>query len=83
VASAPTQLYTKAELRQLETKGPQPKSTDKSAQETAAALAPSEGRGEVANGEKIGLTRVPPRTAIAGQLIRLWVEGGLELVSKL
>jgi NAD+ diphosphatase len=51
--------------------------------ESEAALAPSEGRAEVIEGEKKGLTRVPPDSAIAGQLIRLWAAGGVELVSKL
>ena len=54
-------------------------------QETANALAPSErkpGEGD-AEGDKRGLTRVPPETAIAGRLIRLWASGGLDLVSRL
>jgi len=52
--------------------------------ETANALAPSERKPEeVQKGDGKGLTRVPPDTAIAGQLIRLWVKGGIDLVSKL
>jgi NAD+ diphosphatase len=57
----------------------------KSAQETANALAPSERtetEGNLAGSGK-GLTRVPPDTAIAGQLVRLWAYGGVDLVSKL
>ena len=53
-------------------------------QETANALAPSERKEEAGEGGKNeGLTRVPPETAIAGQLIRLWASGGVELVSQL
>jgi NAD+ diphosphatase len=55
---------------------------------TANALAPSEdaGRKEVDAESKKGrqgmeLTRVPPDTAIAGMLIRTWVNGGVELAS--
>lgn len=52
--------------------------------ESEAALAPSENKsGEVVQGGENGLTRVPPGSAIAGQLIRLWAAGGVELVSKL
>lgn len=52
--------------------------------ESEAALAPSEKKaGEVVQGGEKGLTRVPPDSAIAGQLIRLWAAGGVELVSKL
>ena len=69
------QFLSKADLKQLDKS-----QTDK---ESEAALAPSEGRGEVGQGEKMGLTRVPPDSAIAGQLIRLWAAGGVELVSKL
>ena len=54
----------------------------KSDAETANALAPSEGRVEQGE-EVVGLTRVPPVTAIAGNLIRHWANGGLDLVSKL
>jgi NAD+ diphosphatase len=55
-----------------------------SEQELANALAPAEGKPDgVAHGPLEGLTRVPPATAIAGQLIRVWAEGRLELVSKL
>ncbi|RSH82253.1 NADH pyrophosphatase [Saitozyma podzolica] len=56
-----------------------------SEQELANALAPAEGKpdGVAQKGPLEGLTRVPPATAIAGQLIRVWAEGKLELVSKL
>ena len=68
--------YSKAELKSLEAK-------TTADQESANALAPSERtEGEVEVGN-VGLTRVPPVTAIAGNLIRLWASGGLELVSKL
>jgi NAD+ diphosphatase len=58
--------------------------------ETSAALAPSEGavagtEAAVTDGKRVkdqsegGLRfRVPPTTAIAGQLIKLWADGGLE-----
>jgi len=70
--------YSKAELKGLEDKA-------KSDQETANALAPTERKeGESQDGSKVeGLTRVPPMTASAGNLIRLWASGGLDLVSKL
>lgn len=55
---------------------------------TANALAPSEDQGKKdvdAEGKKgrqgMELTRVPPDTAIAGMLIRTWVNGGVELAS--
>lgn len=60
-------------------------SNAKSDQETANALAPSErkdGEGK-REGDGKGLTRVPPDTAIAGQLIRLWASGGIDKVSRL
>lgn len=71
--------YTPAELKKLE---------DKSAsnQTTAAALAPAERKpGDVSSssGHEMGVTRLPPATAIAGVLIREWAKGGLDLVSKL
>jgi NAD+ diphosphatase len=55
---------------------------------TAGALAPSEKKEGEGEGEEKGkagmeLTRVPPDTAIAGMLIRTWVNGGVDLVSKL
>jgi NAD+ diphosphatase len=50
--------------------------------EQAAALAPANATGDnVVSG--VGLTRVPPTTAIAGQLVALWAQGDLDLVSKL
>lgn len=57
----------------------------KDAQATAGALAPSERKeGDMVKEQEVkGLTRVPPDTAIAGNLIRLWASGGLDLVSKL
>ncbi|CAD6573047.1 MAG: hypothetical protein TREMPRED_000714 [Tremellales sp. Tagirdzhanova-0007] len=60
-------VYTKAELKGLEDK-------TQSDQEASNALAPSERKeGEALDGNNAaGLTRVPPVTAIAGQLIRLW-----------
>lgn len=81
---------SKADYKQLEQAQQQNSEADKV---TAAALAPSEqkedeGKGtkEVQVEEKRGLTKVPPESAIAGKLIRLWVNGGVdgvELVSKL
>lgn len=56
---------------------------------TAGALAPSENKegGKTVRVDeeegKMKLTRVPPATAIAGTLIRTWVAGGVDLVSKL
>lgn len=70
------QYLSKSDLKQLDKS-----QVDK---ESEAALAPSERKeGEVEAGEKKGLTRIPPDSAIAGQLIRLWISGGVELVSKL
>ena len=71
-------VYTKAELKGLEDK-------TQSDQEASNALAPSERKeGEALDGNNAaGLTRVPPVTAIAGQLIRLWATGALDLVSRL
>ena len=67
---------SKSDLKQLDKS-----QTDK---ESEAALAPSEKKpGEVVESGEKGLTRVPPDSAIAGQLIRLWAKGGVELVSKL
>ncbi|KAK4685415.1 NAD+ diphosphatase, partial [Tremellales sp. Uapishka_1] len=49
----------------------------------SAALAPAEKKeGEVVE-TGVGITRVPPRTAIAGQLVHYWARGDLDLVSKL
>jgi NAD+ diphosphatase len=70
---------SKSDLKQLDNKGI-------SEQETANALAPAERQpGEAPPEGAIdeGLTRVPPGTAIAGQLIRVWAAGELELVGKL
>lgn len=53
---------------------------------TADALAPSEGKVKEQDnkqGETKGLTRVPPATAIAGMLIRTWVNGGVDGVSRM
>ena len=70
------QYLSKADLKQLDKS-----QTDKEAE---AALAPSEGKAQdVSEVKEMGLTRVPPDSAIAGQLIRLWASGGVELVSKL
>jgi NAD+ diphosphatase len=79
---------SKADYKQLE----QSQQKSESDRVTAAALAPSE-RKEGDNGDEAqvqaqaaGLTKVPPASAIAGNLIRLWVNGGVdsvELVSKL
>lgn len=67
---------SKSDLKQLD--------KSQNDKETEAALAPSENKpGQVEEGDKRGLTRVPPPSAIAGQLIRLWAAGGVELVSKL
>lgn len=77
VGTAKGSFLSNADLRQLDQKAI-------SDQETANALAPSERKpGEGEGGEAKGLTRVPPGTAIAGQLIRLWASGGLESSSKL
>ncbi|ORY35702.1 NUDIX hydrolase domain-like protein [Naematelia encephala] len=73
--------FTRADQNQLDRA-----TSDK---ETEAALAPSEKTPEelerlVAQGKnQLVITRVPPGTAIAGKLIRIWAEGGLEVVSKL
>ena len=57
-------------------------------EEVSGALAPSEGAvaeteaGVADGGKREGegvRFRVPPTTAIAGQLIKLWAEGGLEV----
>ncbi len=53
--------------------------------QTAAALAPSEGAVAVAGAEGAAKQedkgelrfRIPPTTAIAGQLVKLWADGGL------
>ena len=74
---------SRAENKQLEV-AQQNKSTT-SAVEANNALAPSErkeGEGNTGGSGK-GLTRVPPATAIAGQLIRAWAAGELDLVSRL
>nr|KIR49312.1 NAD+ diphosphatase [Cryptococcus bacillisporus CA1280] len=71
--------YSRSELKKLEDKS-------ESDQTTAAALAPAERKpGDVSgsNGHEMGITRLPPATAIAGVLIREWAKGGLDLVSKL
>lgn len=71
--------YSRSELKKLEDKS-------ESNQTTAAALAPAERKpGDVSSstGHKMGITRVPPATAIAGVLIREWAKGDLDLVSKL
>ncbi|OCF44027.1 NAD+ diphosphatase [Kwoniella heveanensis CBS 569] len=97
IVSSPTgSAYTKSDLNKLDEKTQtqtqsqsQVKShADKDA-ESSAALAPSEKTAEEISdiqkkqGDGLGITRVPPDTAIAGQLVRLWVKGGLDLVSKL
>ena len=48
------------------------------------ALAPTDSKTAGA-GEKAAMTmtKMPPATAIAGQLVRLWARGELELVGKL
>lgn len=71
--------YSRSDYKQLDKQG-------KAEKETEAALAPSEkkdGEGLTGGGAEGGLTRVPPPTAIAGNLIRLWADGALDLVSKL
>lgn len=71
--------YSPSELKKLEDKS-------ESNQTTAAALAPAERKpGDISgsSGHEMGVTRVPPATAIAGVLIREWAKGGLDLVSKL
>ncbi|WWC63415.1 uncharacterized protein I303_106017 [Kwoniella dejecticola CBS 10117] len=80
VASPNGSTFTKKDYKQLEEA-----TQNKADQESSAALAPSEKTPEeLANRtSESGLSRVPPSTAIAGQLIRQWVEGGLDLVSKL
>lgn len=78
---------SKADYKQLE----QSQQKAEADRVTSAALAPSErkdGEGASNNAEQqaSGLTKVPPESAIAGKLIRLWVDGGVdsvELVSKL
>ncbi|KAK8854679.1 hypothetical protein IAR55_003418 [Kwoniella newhampshirensis] len=78
VSSSTSSAYTREDHKKLENQS-------QSDQQTSAALAPSEkkeGEVVVTNVEK-GITRVPPETAIAGQLVRLWARGGVELVSKL
>jgi NAD+ diphosphatase len=61
---------------------------EKGGEEVSGALAPSEGavagtEAGVTDGVKREVTeirfRVPPTTAIAGQLIKLWADGGLEV----
>jgi NAD+ diphosphatase len=50
--------------------------------EQANALAPADkipGEGQSDVGQTKGLTRVPPKTAIAGQLVALWAAGGLKV----
>ncbi|ORX38346.1 putative NAD+ diphosphatase [Kockovaella imperatae] len=85
LVSSPTgSKYSEAEIKRLG-KLANSGSNHKDDQETANALAPSErktGEGD-AEGDKRGLTRVPPDTAIAGKLIRLWADGGVDLVSRL
>ncbi|WVR09506.1 hypothetical protein IAU60_006574 [Kwoniella sp. DSM 27419] len=80
IGSKSGSAYTREDLKKLDDKA-------QSDQETSAALAPTEKKAEelvVEQGEnRMGITRVPPETAIAGQLVRLWAKGGLELVSKL
>lgn len=79
LASSTGSNYTRSDYKQLDKQG----TADK---ETEAALAPSErkeGEGLTGGGAQDGLTRVPPPTAIAGNLIRLWASGSLDLVSKL
>ncbi|WVF67562.1 hypothetical protein IAT40_002320 [Kwoniella sp. CBS 6097] len=96
IASSTGSSYTKSDLKKLDEKNQtqaeaqsQAKShADKDA-ESSAALAPSEKTdAEISEIQKrgqegMGISRVPPDTAIAGQLVRLWVKGGLDLVSKL
>ncbi|WRT68523.1 uncharacterized protein IL334_005500 [Kwoniella shivajii] len=80
IASPTGSTFTKKDYKQLDDK-----STSASDAETSAALAPSEKKSEELKPKQgeLGLSRVPPGTAIAGQLIRQWAEGGLDLVSKL
>lgn len=85
VGSPKGSTYTKEEISQLDRNASAQSHQKTSSEETANALAPSErkeGEGNTGGSGK-GLTRVPPESAIAGQLIRLWSAGGLDLVSKL
>ncbi|WWD19175.1 hypothetical protein CI109_103633 [Kwoniella shandongensis] len=78
VSSASGSTYTREDYKKLENQ-------NLSDQQTSAALVPSEkkdGEAVETEGEK-GITRVPPETAIAGQLVRLWAKGDIDLVSKL
>ncbi|KAK6910783.1 NAD+ diphosphatase [Kwoniella mangroviensis CBS 8886] len=81
IISSPTgSTFSQKDYKQLEQK-----SQTHHDQETSAALAPSEKKPDelVAKDVELGISRVPPRTAIAGTLIRQWCDGGLDLVSKL
>lgn len=88
VGSKDGSFLSKADLKKLDdTSSGKAKMEDDKI--TAGALAPSEKKdGEVEEESKKGrqgmeLTRVPPETAIAGMLIRTWLNGGVELASKL
>ena len=78
VASPKGSDLSKADLKLLDEKTA---NTVANAQETAGALAPSEGAVQTASKDKVkGLTRIPPATAIAGMLVRTWVSGGVDMV---
>ncbi len=84
MASAAGTTYTRADLKRLD-------EIAKSNQDQSAALAPSENgvkeqkasEGGGKKEESMGISRVPPGTAIAGQLIKLWAEGKLDKISRL
>lgn len=88
ISSGKGSWLTKADLKKLDdTSSGKAKMEDDKV--TAGALAPSERKdGDVEESEEskkgkqgMELTRVPPETAIAGMLIRTWLDGGVELAS--
>lgn len=80
VSSADGSSYSKADLQQLEDKWV-------SELQPVTPLAPSQHKPRKASlvdsKEEEGLARIPPATGIAGQIIRVWAEGKLELNGKL
>jgi NAD+ diphosphatase len=83
VATPKGSELTKADLKLLDKDAPSTALAN-SDRDTANALAPSEGvvKPETEQAENKGLTRVPPATAIAGMLVRTWVNGGVDMVQE-
>ncbi|RXK42336.1 hypothetical protein M231_00326 [Tremella mesenterica] len=77
IVESASSVPTRADIKQLE----EAKQTH---HESLKALAPTDSKSPGSGPALVtGLTKVPAETAIAGQLIRLWAKGGMDLVSKL